>query len=119
MEHHVQSHQELAHQEPDEQANNSVSSISILAEQAFWRAAGSRLIPGNSARILKDATENYPAWLEAIRSARRTIHFESYIIHEDAQGWIFADALVAKAREGVRVRLIYDWMGAFNAASNR
>src|SRR5262245_41800417 len=95
------------------------SSISILAEQAFWRAAGARLIPGNSARILKDATENYPAWLEAIESARRTIHFESYIIHEDAQGQVFADALTKKARDGVRVRLIYDWVGAFNVASNK
>ncbi len=99
--------------------NGSASSISIFAEQAFWRATGARLILGNSARILKDATENYPAWLEAIESARRTIHFESYIIHEDEQGQVFADALIEKAREGVRVRLIYDWMGAFNATSNK
>ncbi|HEY8461877.1 MAG TPA: phospholipase D-like domain-containing protein [Blastocatellia bacterium] len=99
--------------------NGSASSLSISAEQAFWRAAGARLIPGNSARILKDAAENYPVWLEAIESARRTIHFESYVIHEDEQGWIFADALIAKAREGVKVRLIYDWMGALTSTSNR
>ena len=99
--------------------NELASSISIFAEQAFWRAAGARLIPGNSARILKDATENYPAWLEAIESARRTIHFESYIIHEDEQGQVFADSLIKKAREGVRVRIMYDWMGAFNATSNK
>src|SRR6266508_380623 len=99
--------------------NGPASSISIFAEQAFWRAAGARLIPGNSARILKDATENYPAWLEAIESARRTIHFECYIIHEDEQGRVFADALAKKARDGVRVRLIYDWMGAFNSTSNK
>ena len=98
--------------------NGSASSISIFAEQAFWRAAGARLIPGNSARILKDAAENYPAWLEAIESARHTIHFESYVIHEDEQGRLFADALIDKARDGVRVRLIYDWMGAFNSTSN-
>jgi cardiolipin synthase len=95
------------------------SSISIFAEQAFWRAAGARLIPGNSARILKDATENYPAWLDAIESARHTIHFECYIIHEDKQGQVFADALARKARDGVRVRLIYDWIGAFNSTSNK
>jgi len=99
--------------------NGPASSISIFAEQAFWRAAGARLIPGNSARILKDATENYPAWLEAIESARRAIHFECYIIHEDDQGRVFADALAKKARDGVRVRLIYDWMGAFNSTSNK
>jgi cardiolipin synthase A/B len=99
--------------------NEPASSISIFAEQAFWRAAGARLIRGNSARILKDATENYPAWLEAIESARHTINFECYIIHEDKQGLVFADALAEKARDGVRVRLIYDWIGAFNSTSNK
>jgi cardiolipin synthase A/B len=99
--------------------NGPASSISIFAEQAFWRAAGARLIKGNSAHILKDATENYPAWLEAIESARHAIHFECYIIHEDKQGQVFADALAEKARDGVRVRLIYDWMGAFNSTSNK
>src|SRR5262249_1329405 len=105
--------------ESNRRGNGSASSISIFAEQAFWRAAGARLLPGNDARILKDGNENYPAWLEAIESAQHTIHFESYIIHEDEQGHIFADALAAKAREGVRVRLIYDWVGAFNVTSNK
>lgn len=84
----------------------------IVADQAFSRAAGAPLIPGNKIRLLRDAAENYPAWLEAIRTARNTIHFESYIIHADEVGWQFREALAAKAREGVRVRLIYDWMGA-------
>jgi cardiolipin synthase len=69
--------------------------------------------------VLRNAEENYPAWLDAIRGARRSIHFESYIIHEDETGREFAEALSAKAREGVRVRLIYDWMGALGAASRR
>jgi cardiolipin synthase len=90
-----------------------------LADQAFARAAGTPLVPDNCVRILKDAEENYPAWLEVIRSARRTIHFESYIIHDDDAGRRFGDALAAKAREGVCVRLIYDWMGAFGKTSPR
>jgi cardiolipin synthase len=40
-----------------------------------------------------------------------------YIIHEDEQGRLFSDALVARAREGVRVRLLYDWYGGFGHAS--
>ena len=90
-----------------------------LADQAFSRAAGAPLISGNSIRLLKDAQENYPAWLTAIRSARRTILFESYIIHGDEVGHEFADALIAKAGEGVQVRLIYDWMGGFGKTSNK
>ncbi len=96
-----------------------LSSVRALANQAFSRAAGAPLIAGNSIRLLKDAGDNYPAWLDAIRAARRHIHFESYIIHDDSTGGMFADALIAKAREGVRVRLIYDWLGGLGTASRR
>ena len=92
-------------------------SVRELADQAFSRAAGAPLIEGNCVILLKDAQENYPAWLNAIHLAKRYIHFESYIIHEDDTGWMFADALSAKAREGVRVRLLYDWMGGFGKTS--
>ncbi|HJU93976.1 MAG TPA: phospholipase D-like domain-containing protein [Pyrinomonadaceae bacterium] len=91
--------------------------VRSLANQAFSRAAGAPLVGGNSVKLLKDAKENYPAWLDAIKSAERYIHFESYIIHEDDAGWMFAEALSAKAREGVHVRLIYDWLGGFGKTS--
>ena len=90
-----------------------------LVEQAYARATGAPLIAGNSVRLLKDAGENYPAWLEAIASAERWVHFESYIIHDDDVGREFAEALKRKAREGVRVRVIYDWMGAIGKTSGR
>ena len=88
-----------------------------LANQAFSRAAGAPLVSGNCVRLLKDAKENYPAWLDAIKNAERYIHFESYIIHEDKAGWMFADALAAKARDGVRVRVLYDWLGGLGKTS--
>ena len=90
-----------------------------VADQALSRAGGAPLVTGNRVRLLKDARENYPAWLDAISAARRHVHFECYIIHEDEIGRKFADALIAKARQGVRVRLIYDWLGAFGKASRR
>ncbi len=90
----------------------------LLAERAIVRTAGAPLIPGNAVKLLQDARENYPAWLAAIRAAAHTIHFESYILHQDKQGYEFADALMERARAGVRVRLIYDWVGALNATAN-
>ena len=90
-----------------------------LADDAFSRAAGAPLIHGNSVELLRDAQENYPAWLAAIRGARHHVYFESYFICEDEVGYEFADALIAKARDGVTVRLIYDWMGNFGKASRR
>jgi cardiolipin synthase len=82
-----------------------------LADQAFARAAGAPLIAGNGVRILKDAAEHFPAWLDAIRSAERAVLFECYIIGNDSVGREFVQALADRARAGVRVRLIYDWLG--------
>ena len=97
----------------------AVASVRTLSDHAFSRAAGAPLIEGNCVRLLKDARENYPAWLDAIHAAKRHIHFESYIVHEDDTGREFADALIAKAREGIRVHLIYDWLGGFGKTSRR
>lgn len=99
--------------------NKTASRARIHHERALARTAGAPLLPGNSVRILRDAAENYPAWLEAIRSARQKIFFESYIIHDDHSGYEFADAMIAKAREGVRVRVIYDWMGGLGKTSHK
>ncbi|MGH8567366.1 MAG: hypothetical protein ACREXU_04940, partial [Gammaproteobacteria bacterium] len=54
----------------------------LAGDQALSRAGGAPLIAGNAVRLLRDAGENYPAWLDAIAAAERTIHFESYIIHD-------------------------------------
>src|SRR5439155_18574654 len=92
------------------------AAVRTLADQAFSRAAGAPLVHGNAVRLLKDARENYPAWLAAIGDARESIHFECYIVHDDAVGHRFAEALIARARDGVRVRVIYDWLGALSSS---
>jgi len=91
----------------------------ITVDDAFSRIVAAPLVPGNSVRLLRDAAENYPAWLDAIGAARSWIHFESYIIHEDAIGRQFAARLEERARAGVRVSLLYDWLGALGHASRR
>jgi len=55
-------------------------SVRALADRAFSRAAGAPLVAGNAVRLLRDAGENYPAWLDAIRRASHHVHFESYIL---------------------------------------
>ena len=88
-----------------------------MAGQAFSRAAGAPLVAGNAVRLLKDGEENYPAWLDAIANAKSSILFESYIIHEDQVGDEFAEAFIQKAREGVRVYILYDWLGGLGKTS--
>jgi cardiolipin synthase len=88
-----------------------------VADQAFSRAAGAPLVEGNRVQLLRDAQDNYPAWLDAINTAERWIHFESYIIHDDDCGREFAAALSAAAARGVKVRLVYDWVGSLSATT--
>jgi cardiolipin synthase A/B len=88
-----------------------------LADQVFSRVVGAPLVRGNTVRLLRDAAANYPAWLAAIGSARRSVHFENYIVHDDEVGQRFAGALREKAREGVSVRVVYDWFGCLGKAS--
>ncbi|HEX7969282.1 MAG TPA: phospholipase D-like domain-containing protein, partial [Stellaceae bacterium] len=88
----------------------------MIADGLLSRVAGAALVKGNAVRLLRDAADNYPAWLEAIAAAERTIHFENYIVEADEVGRAFADALATKARQGVAVRVLYDWMGTFGRA---
>lgn len=86
-----------------------------LDDVALARATGSPRISGNAVRVLRDAAQNFPAWLAAIRSADHTIMVESYIFANDEVGREFAAALAAKARKGVRVHVLYDWLGTFGS----
>jgi cardiolipin synthase len=90
-----------------------------LVDQALSRASGAALIPGNRVTLLRDAAENYPAWLDAIAAATDYVYFESYIIRDDKAGHRFAAALTERARTGVSVRVVYDWLGAFGKTSLR
>jgi cardiolipin synthase A/B len=95
----------------------AIASVREFADQAFSRSAGAPLIEGNSVRLLRDAAENYPAWLDAIRRARVRVHFENYILADDEIGAKFADALIERAATGVEVRVVYDWFGVFGKSS--
>jgi cardiolipin synthase len=83
----------------------------LLAEQALSRAAGAPLLGGNAVELLIDAEANYTAWLQAIKQARHSVLLENYIIRDDDVGRRFRDALVDRARDGVLVAVICDWMG--------
>lgn len=68
---------------------------------------------GCTVDMLRDGDETYGAMLAAIASARRSVCFETYILAADRTGDRFKDALVARARAGVAVRVLYDAVGSF------
>jgi cardiolipin synthase len=90
-----------------------------LADQAFSRAAGAPLVAGNRVDLLIDGPENYSAWHSAVEAARRSVHVEMYIVRADDPGEAFAELLTQKAREGVCVRILYDWLGALGKTPAR
>ena len=81
----------------------------VALEEAL---AGNPLTVGNKVTLLEDGQATYPAMLAVIRSAKHHIHFETYIFDDDEVGRAFADALIERAKAGVKVRLIFDSIGS-------
>ena len=87
-----------------------------ISDPAFLRSMGvllgPPLLPGNKVDTLVNGDQIFPAMLEAIRSARKTICFETYIYWKGQVGKEFADALAERARAGVKVHVLVDWFGS-------
>ncbi|MDV3310193.1 MAG: cardiolipin synthase [Cyclobacteriaceae bacterium] len=66
----------------------------------------------NRVTVLLNGEQKFPALLEAIDKAKKFIHLEYYIFEEDTTGARVKDALIKKAREGVKVRIIFDDFGS-------
>ena len=73
---------------------------------------GPQLLAGNKVQALVNGDEIFPAMLKAIEGARRTITFETYVYWEGDIGRRFTDALVERARAGVKVHVLFDAVGS-------
>ncbi|PRY09334.1 cardiolipin synthase [Paraburkholderia sp. BL25I1N1] len=73
---------------------------------------GPPVISGNRFEMLLNGDRIFPSMLEGIRSARRTITFETFIYWSGEIGEQFAQALADKAREGIAVHVLLDWVGS-------
>jgi cardiolipin synthase len=87
------------------------------AEMALLGLATTGLPPStaHSVRLLVDGAATYASLLDDIRQAREHIHLEYYIYQPDITGTMLRDALVERARAGVRVRLLLDAVGSSQA----
>src|SRR5205085_7640604 len=73
---------------------------------------GPAIVDGNRVQNLENGARIFPAMLEAIRGARHSITFESYIYWSGNVGRDFAAALEERARAGVHVHVLIDWAGS-------
>src|SRR5688500_5053707 len=82
----------------------------------FRRELGTLLGPpilgGNRVVNLENGAEIFPAMLDAIRQAKRTVNFETYIYWSGEIGHEFVAALSDRARAGVEVQVLIDWVGS-------
>ena len=87
-----------------------------VADPQFQRAMsvllGPPLLKGNRVDTFLNGDEIFPAMLKAIREARKTITFETYIYWSGNIGKEFADALAERAGAGVKVHVLLDWVGS-------
>lgn len=80
-------------------------------------ATGVPLIAGNSVTLLFDGPQTMAAMIAAINTAKSHINLETYIFDQDELGLQFADLLITKQKEGVRVTVIYDSVGTIGTPS--
>ena len=78
----------------------------------------SPLTKGNKVILLADGQATYAAMFKALRNAKDHINLESYIIEDDETGRKFADLLLQKQAQGVRVNLIYDSLGSMHTPAS-
>jgi cardiolipin synthase A/B len=101
---------------PEKQIRHQVEHSHDILDPQFRREMGALLgpaiIPGNTIKPLENGDEIFPEMLGAIAVATRTITFETYIYWSGEVGTQFATALIERARAGVRVHVMLDWLGS-------
>lgn len=71
----------------------------------------------NKIEILADGTATFHSMFEAIRNAKQHIHIEFFIFGDDRISNALRELLILKAKSGVRVRMIYDYLGSFDLSA--
>ena len=98
-----------------EQPRQEIAPLYSASSPEFRQSAGSLLGPnfvsGNNITTLVNGTQIFPALLGAIRSARHSINFETYVFWDGQIAREFTEALAERARAGVRVSAILDAQG--------
>jgi cardiolipin synthase len=100
----------------DKQVDRVVESLYSVEDPQFTRVVGALLGPplvgGNRTTVLLNGDQIFPAMLEALRAAKKTITFEMYIYWSGETGKAFSDVLSERSRAGVKVHVLIDAVGS-------
>jgi cardiolipin synthase len=100
----------------DKVIDEQVPTLYAVEDGQFLRSMnvllGPQLVAGNRVQALVNGDQIFPDMLAAIRAARSTITFETYVWWSGKVGSEFTRALAERARAGVRVHVLFDAVGA-------
>ncbi|MDM0035302.1 phospholipase D-like domain-containing protein [Variovorax sp. J22P271] len=96
----------------DEQVRREYALHDAQYQRALGVMLGPPITEGNRFEALHNGDRIFPPMLAAIRSARQSITFETYIYWSGDIGRAFADALSERSRAGVKVHVLLDWVGS-------
>ena len=101
---------------PEKKIQHQIRHLYSVVDPQFEREMGTLLgpaiLPGNKITALQNGDKIFPAMLDAIRAAQHTISFETYIYWSGHTGETFAEALIERAKFGVKVHAMLDWLGS-------
>ena len=100
----------------EKKIERNIERLYALDDPRFMNELGVLLGPpflnGTRTRALLNGDQIFPPMLAAIRAAKTSITFETYIYWSGEIGREFADALAERARQGVKVHVLLDWVGS-------
>jgi cardiolipin synthase len=100
----------------EKKIDSDVKRLYSVTDPQFLRSMGVLLGPtileGNRVDHLENGDQIFPAMLDAIRSAKKTVTFETYIYWSGEIGKSFSEALCERAQAGVKVHVLLDWVGS-------
>jgi len=97
---------------PDQQLPRLYSAKDPQFKRVMTSLLGPGILGGNKVQELINGDQIFPAMLDAIKGAKSTINFETYIYWSGDIGQAFADALAERAKAGVKVNVLIDWVGS-------
>jgi len=100
----------------EKKVHQDIPRLYSVADPQFKRTMGVLMGPaildGNRAQALVNGDQIFPSMLQAIRAAQKSINFETYIYWSGEIGREFAEAFAERARAGVKVHVLIDWVGS-------
>lgn len=102
-------------QKPLARLPRNISADNRRCMKLLYNMADAQVFPDNEVKIFSEGGPHFESLIKDLKGAKSFINMQFYIIANDRLGREIRDILIAKAAEGVKIRVIYDYIGSFDA----